>query len=280
MPMLSRALERTLRRALALANKRCHEYATLEHLLLAMLEDPDASATLRGCGADFGRLREELGDFLEDELRGLTSLDPVDAKPTAGIQRTVQRAAIATQSAGRQEVTGADLLVALFGERESHAVHFLAEQNVSKQALERARDPAPVEVARPRLLIACAHESWADVAPIATELSASAKVWTAPSSVRAGEDWKTSVAEAVSRSDAVVLLLTSYASEELGRLARELTFVLDRAGEQKKPVAVFRLGSSELPERLVGNFWGALPEFGGAQHILDAVAKILGDGSS
>ena len=135
MPMLSRALERTLRQGLALANERRHEYATLEHLLLAMLEDPDASAALRGCDADFGRLRDELGDFLDNELSGLVGLGPVDAKPTAGFQRAVQRAAIATQTVGRPEVTGADVLVALLGERESHAVLFLADQNVSRLAL-------------------------------------------------------------------------------------------------------------------------------------------------
>jgi hypothetical protein len=278
MPMLSRALESTLRRALALANERRHEYATLEHLLLAMLEDPDASAALRGCDADVGRLRDELGDFLEHELSGLISVDPLDAKPTAGIQRAVQRAAIATQTAGRPEVTGADLLVALFGERESHAVHFLTEQNISRMAVERWRGRAPVEVAGPRLLIACAHESWADVEPITQELSRSAKVWATLSSLRAGEDWKTSVAEALGRSDAVVLLLTPYATDEAGGLVRELAFVLDRTAEQDKPVAAFRLVSSDLPERLAGRFWGTLPETGAAEQILTSVAKLLGDG--
>ena len=132
MPMLSRNLEKTLRRALALANARQHEYATLEHLLMALTEDQDATAVLKACAVDLDRLRVSLGDFLDHELSGLVVDGVVDAKPTAGFQRVIQRAAIHVQSSGRSEVTGANVLVALFSERESHAVFFLQEQSMSR----------------------------------------------------------------------------------------------------------------------------------------------------
>ncbi|MCB9945018.1 MAG: ATP-dependent Clp protease ATP-binding subunit ClpA [Geminicoccaceae bacterium] len=130
--MLSRTLEKTLRRALALANARQHEYATLEHLLMALTEDQDAVAVLKACAVELERLRMTLTDFLDHELLGLVVEGVVDAKPTAGFQRVIQRAAIHVQSSGRTEVTGANVLVALFSERESHAVYFLQEQNVSR----------------------------------------------------------------------------------------------------------------------------------------------------
>ncbi len=130
--MLSRTLEKTLRRALALATARQHEYATLEHLLLALTEDQDAVAVLRACAVEIDRLRAQLTDFLDHELQGLVVDGPVEAKPTAGFQRVIQRAAIQVQTSGRSEVTGANVLVALFSERESHAVHFLQEQNMQR----------------------------------------------------------------------------------------------------------------------------------------------------
>ncbi|MGH6943177.1 MAG: AAA family ATPase, partial [Geminicoccaceae bacterium] len=130
--MLSRNLEKTLRRALALANTRQHEYATLEHLLMALTEDEDAVAVLKACAVEVERLRGSLGDFLDHELTSLAIDGVVDAKPTAGFQRVIQRAAIHVQSSGRSEVTGANVLVALFSERESHAVYFLQEQNMSR----------------------------------------------------------------------------------------------------------------------------------------------------
>src|ERR671910_1577122 len=132
MPMLSRNLEKTLRRALALANARQHEYATLEHLLMALLDDEDALAVLKACAVEVDRLRANLNDFLDHELTSLAVDGVVDAKPTAGFQRVIQRAAIHVQSSGRQEVTGANVLVALFSERESHAVFFLQEQNMTR----------------------------------------------------------------------------------------------------------------------------------------------------
>ena len=130
--MLSRNLEQTLHRALAHANERRHEYATLEHLLLALTEDADAMAVLRACGVDLDRLRAELSDYLDNELANLITNRPDDAKPTAGFQRVLQRAAIHVQSSGREEVTGANVLVALFSERESHAVYFLQEQEMTR----------------------------------------------------------------------------------------------------------------------------------------------------
>ena len=130
--MLSRNLEQTLHRALAYANERRHEYATLEHLLLALTEDSDAMAVLRACGVDLDRLRAELSDYLDNELANLITNRPDDAKPTAGFQRVLQRAAIHVQSSGREEVTGANVLVALFSERESHAVYFLQEQEMTR----------------------------------------------------------------------------------------------------------------------------------------------------
>ena len=130
--MLSSNLEQTLHRALAYANDRRHEYATLEHLLLALTEDPDAVAVLRACGVSMERLREEIHDYIDNELANLISVQLGDAKPTAGFQRVLQRAAIHVQSSGREEVTGANVLVAMFSERESHAVYFLQEQEMSR----------------------------------------------------------------------------------------------------------------------------------------------------
>ena len=130
--MLSPNLEESLHRALALANERSHEYATLEHLLLSLTEDQDAVAVLRACGVDIDDLREALEDYIDSELQGLIYDGLGDAKPTTGFQRVLQRAAMHVQQSGRAEVTGANVLVALFSERESHAVHFLQQQDVTR----------------------------------------------------------------------------------------------------------------------------------------------------
>jgi len=130
--MLSRNLEHSLHRALALATERRHEYATLEHLLLALSEDQDAVAVLRACNVDIDRLRRELTEFLDTALSDLVTSRVTDPKPTAGFQRVVQRAAIHVQSSGREEVTGANVIVALFSERESHAVYFLQLQDMTR----------------------------------------------------------------------------------------------------------------------------------------------------
>ena len=130
--MLSRNLEQTLHRALSFASERRHEYATLEHLLLGLADDSDAATVLRACGVDLDKLRHDLTEFLDKDLSGLATDRPGDPKPTAGFQRVVQRAAIHVQSSGRDEVTGANVLVALFSERESHAVYFLQLQDMTR----------------------------------------------------------------------------------------------------------------------------------------------------
>src|SRR6516225_7280122 len=132
MPTFSRGLEQSLHRALALANERHHEYATLEHLLLALIEDQDAAAVMRACNVDLQKLRRRLVAYLESELDNLITDGAEDSKPTAGFQRVIQRAVIHVQSAGREEVTGANVLVAIFAERESHAAYFLQEQDMTR----------------------------------------------------------------------------------------------------------------------------------------------------
>ncbi|MCQ8241186.1 ATP-dependent Clp protease ATP-binding subunit ClpA [Rhizosaccharibacter radicis] len=130
--MLSRNLEQTLHRALSLAGDRRHEYATLEHLLLGLVDDGDAATVLRACGVDLDKLRADLTEFLDKDLAGLATDRSAEPKPTAAFQRVVQRAAIHVQSSGRDEVTGANVLVALFSERESHAVYFLQLQDMTR----------------------------------------------------------------------------------------------------------------------------------------------------
>src|ERR1700732_3117434 len=132
MPTFSRSLEQSLHRALALANERHHEYATLEHLLLALIDDQDAAAVMRACNVDLDKLRRSLTAYLESELENLVSDGNEDSKPTAGFQRVIQRAVIHVQSSGREEVTGANVLVAIFAERESHAAYFLQEQDMTR----------------------------------------------------------------------------------------------------------------------------------------------------
>ena len=130
--MLSKNLEISLHRALAIAKKYRHEYATLEHLLYALIDDPDAISVMRGCGINLNDIKKNLGEFLETELSSLVVDELEEARPTAGFQRVIHRAAIHVQSAGKSEVTGANVLVALFSERDSHAVFFLQEQELSR----------------------------------------------------------------------------------------------------------------------------------------------------
>ncbi len=130
--MLSRNLEKTLHRALAYASERSHEYATLEHLLLSLVEDTDSVAVLKACGIDVERLEEELREFIDSDLEDISVTGLKEPKPTAGFQRVIQRAVIHVQSSGREEVTGANVLIALFSERESHAVYFLQMQEMTR----------------------------------------------------------------------------------------------------------------------------------------------------
>src|ERR1700743_2312665 len=120
--MLSRNLEQTLRQALAQANARRHEYATLEHLLLALTEDQDAVAVMRACGVDIARLRKDVTDYIDAELANLAVSRPDDAKPTAGFQRVLQRAAIHVHASGREEVTGANVVMPHFSRRDGSIV--------------------------------------------------------------------------------------------------------------------------------------------------------------
>lgn len=133
MPSFSTTLEQAIHAALSLANRHRHELATLEHLLLALTEEPDAVRVMRACNVDLDRLRQMLNDFIEDDLSTLiTDVDGSEAVPTAAFQRVIQRAAIHVQSSGRNEVTGANVLVAIFAERESNAAFFLQELDMTR----------------------------------------------------------------------------------------------------------------------------------------------------
>jgi Glyoxalase superfamily protein/Clp amino terminal domain, pathogenicity island component len=126
------ALERSLHRAVELATIRKHEYTTLEHLLLALIDDADAAETMQACGADLRQLSERLTSYIDDELQQLVTADSQVQAPTAGFHRVIQRAVIHVQSSGRDQVTGANVLVAIFSERESQAAYFLQQQEISR----------------------------------------------------------------------------------------------------------------------------------------------------
>ncbi len=132
MPSFSRNLEETLHRAVHYANQRRHEYATLEHLLLSLTDDVEASGVMKACDVDLQALKRNLINYLDTELKSLIVENGEEAKPTAGFQRAIQRAVIHVQSSGREEVTGANVLVAIFSERESHAAYFLQEQDMTR----------------------------------------------------------------------------------------------------------------------------------------------------
>ena len=133
MPSFSTTLEEAIHRALGLANARRHELATLEHLLLALVDEAEAARVMRACGVNLDELRAALTKFIDEELEALVSdVDGSEAAPTTGFQRVIQRAAIHVQSSGRTEVTGANVLVAIFAERESHAAFFLQEQDMTR----------------------------------------------------------------------------------------------------------------------------------------------------
>ena len=149
MPSFSNTLEQAIHAALALANARQHEFATLEHLLLALIDEPDAARVLKACSVDTEDLRGTLVEFIDDDLSNLvTDIEGSEAVPTAAFQRVIQRAAIHVQSSGRTEVTGANVLVAIFAERESNAAYFLQEQDMTRYdavnfiAHGVAKDPA------------------------------------------------------------------------------------------------------------------------------------------
>ena len=132
MPSFSQSLEQALHRALEYANERSHEYATLEHLLLALLDDADAAGVMRACNVDIEKIRRRVTEFLDEELDMHVSKNAVEAAPTTAFQRVIHRAVVHVQSSSREEVTGAQVLVALFAERESHAAFFLQEQEMTR----------------------------------------------------------------------------------------------------------------------------------------------------
>ena len=132
MPSFAQSLEKTLHHALQNATDRAHEYATLEHLLLALIEDPDAAEVMTACGVDLGELAEVVKQYLDQEYQSLKTEDETDPQPTAGFQRVIQRAILHVQSSGKDTVTGANVLVALFSERDSYAVYFLQQQDMSR----------------------------------------------------------------------------------------------------------------------------------------------------
>jgi ATP-dependent Clp protease ATP-binding subunit ClpA len=131
-PSFSKSLESSLHRALEFANERNHEFATLEHLLAALIDDRDAAAVMRACNVDLDQLRARVGEYLDTELGNLVHKGTAEAQPTTGFQRVIHRAVVHVQSSGREEVTGANVLVAIFAERESHAAFFLQEQEMTR----------------------------------------------------------------------------------------------------------------------------------------------------
>jgi hypothetical protein len=131
-PRFSRELDSTLHRTLAYANLRDHEYMTLEHLLLALIDDPDASAVMRACGVDLAALKGHLASYVDNQLKTLVIDDGRDTKPTAAFQRVVQRAVVHVEGSGGDTVTGAQLLKAIFSESESPAAWLLGKQGMTR----------------------------------------------------------------------------------------------------------------------------------------------------
>ncbi|MDP3739003.1 MAG: ATP-dependent Clp protease ATP-binding subunit ClpA [Hyphomonadaceae bacterium] len=132
MPSLTPSLERALERALHLAAERKHEYATLEHLLLALTEDEDAAEVMTACKLDIEKLRRDLANYLDNDCASFVVEDGGQVHPTAAFQRVVQRAVLHVESSSKDEVTGANVLVSIFAERDSHAAYFLQEQDMTR----------------------------------------------------------------------------------------------------------------------------------------------------
>ena len=130
--MIAQELEVTLHMAFMDARQKRHEFISVEHLLLAMLDNPSAAEVLRACGANLDTMREQLTKFIEDHTPKVGGEGEVDTQPTLGFQRVIQRAILHVQSSGKKEVTGANVLVAVFGEKDSHAVYFLSQQGVTR----------------------------------------------------------------------------------------------------------------------------------------------------
>ena len=133
MPSLTPSLENALERALTAAGERQHEYATLEHLLLALTDDEDAIEVMSACKVDIESLKQALEQYIDEDLSSLITDNPSGrVQPTAAFQRVVQRAVLHVESSGRDEVSGANILISIFSERESHATYFLQEQDMTR----------------------------------------------------------------------------------------------------------------------------------------------------
>jgi ATP-dependent Clp protease ATP-binding subunit ClpA len=132
--MIAQELEVSLHMAFVDARQQKHEFITVEHLLLALLDNPSAAEVLRSCSADVEEIRKNLQNFIKDNTPVVTGQDEVDTQPTLGFQRVIQRAIMHVQSTsnGKKEVTGANVLVAIFGEKDSHAVYYLHQQGITR----------------------------------------------------------------------------------------------------------------------------------------------------
>src|SRR5690349_23940928 len=130
--MIAQELEVSLHMAFVEARQKRHEFITVEHLLLALLDNPTAAEVLRACAANIEELRKALADFITAHTPTVAGTEEIDTQPTLGFQRVIQRAILHVQSSGKKEVTGANVLVAIFGEKDSHAVYFLHQQGVTR----------------------------------------------------------------------------------------------------------------------------------------------------
>jgi len=130
--MIAQELEVSLHMAFMDARQKRHELITVEHLLLAMLDNPSASEVLNACGAKIEKIRSDIANHIQEHTPVVSGTDDVDTQPTLGFQRVIQRAMLHVQSSGKKEVTGANVLVAIFGEKDSHAVYFLHQQGVAR----------------------------------------------------------------------------------------------------------------------------------------------------
>ncbi|MGL4997298.1 MAG: Clp protease N-terminal domain-containing protein, partial [Deefgea sp.] len=130
--MIAQELEVSLHMAFMDARQKRHEYITVEHLLLALLDNPSAIEVIKACGANLDELRRQLGDFVTEHTPVVSGTAEVETQPTIGFQRVIQRAILHVQSSGKKEVTGANVLVAIFGEKDSHAVYFLHQQGITR----------------------------------------------------------------------------------------------------------------------------------------------------
>jgi hypothetical protein len=299
--MLSRTLEQTLRQSLSLASVRKHEYATVEHLLLALTEDKDGSAVLHACGVDIAKLRKDVTNYIDNELSNLVSEQPDEAKPTAGFQRVLQRAAIYAESSGRKEVTGAIVLIALFSERESHAVCLLQSQEMTRfDAVnfvshgipktrgfadqrhagndETRRGPAPVASRvledKQFLFVSHVHEDRPVAIEIVEELERrGVRCWIAPRDVRAGLPFDDEIVAAIEECTAMLLIFSNCCNDSV-YIRREITV----AGESNKRIIPFRVEESAQPKRglrirLSDLHW--IDGFAGKKKAIEAVVSTL-----